>query len=77
MKEYKMEIRYADKYEGKWVTARTPFGAFMGHTFSDLEKAKAALGRLEIQWEKENTFGHEPPAEYRIVGREVGRWHLV
>ena len=56
------------------MTARTPFGAFVGHTYSDLEKAKVAMGRLGMQWEKENTFNHEPPADYRIVSREVTHW---
>ena len=73
MKEYKIQMRFESKYEGKWVSARQPFGGYAGQPYEDFEQARLAMYRLESAWDK-NSFGHEAPVDFRVVFRTVTEW---
>lgn len=76
MKEYKIQMRFESKYGGEWVSARQPFGGYMGQPYEDKDNATVAMHNLAGAWDK-NSFGHEAPVDFRIISRNVTPWEPV
>ena len=76
MKEYKIQMCFEGRYDGNWVSALQPFGGYAGNPYDDFEQAKLAMYRLAYAWGK-NSFGHEPPVDFRIISRNVTPWEPV
>ena len=74
MKEYKIQMRFDSKHEGKWVTATQPWGAVLCYSHTSAVEAQRTIGRAISNWNEPTWKSKEQPVEFRILSREVSEW---